>query len=92
MCVYVDLVQIFFSICLQRLTVQLAQLTNIGGCAWWLLVVADHMFWSAAPFNGATSKWDVSRVTNMDHMFWSAASFNGAISKWDVSRVTNMDD
>ena len=39
-----------------------------------------HMFWSASPFNGAISKWDVSCVTNMTGMFWVVILYNGDVS------------
>jgi surface protein len=40
--------------------------------------------------NGSTSRWDVSRVTNMNFMFKGASLFNGDISQWDVRNVQNM--
>ena len=49
------------------------------------------MFNGAKSYNGAMSKWDVSRVTDMHLMFAGATSFTRGISKWDVSSVTNMD-
>ena len=51
----------------------------------------NQMF-ATTDFNGDSSKWNVSKVTDMSDMFWDALLFNGDISKWNVFSVTNMAD
>jgi surface protein len=38
---------------------------------------------------GNSSRWDVSRVTDMNNLFYGS-QFQGNISNWDVSNVTDM--
>jgi surface protein len=48
------------------------------------------MFYDAWAFNGDTSSFDTSKVTDMSGMFRSASAFNGDISSFDTSKVTDM--